>query len=295
VAPLDRPTVPEEPASTAVTTEAVVRLRPPVLRSIAGSFWVHEGFFLAGGLSFYIIICVVPFMLLAIAGGGVLLSNQMVEQEVLGRLGRILPVYQREVQQILRSIVETRGVSGLVGTLTLLLFATQVFAATRLVLNRVFGIRGRGFLHGMLFDLGMTVLLTLVFFATIGVTAAFAWMRGMLTSGWVSIVLLEWAGLLLGVGLDTVLFLLVYRLVPVRRIAWPSVLGGSLAAGILWQLAKQLFRLYIERVGVYSAVYGPLGVLVALIMWVYYSAVVFVLGAELVRALEERRGRMARV
>jgi len=263
-----------------------------LVRDVAGSFWVHDGFFLAGGLSFYVIICIVPFLLLAIAGGGFLLSDEMAVREVLDRLATVLPVYQREMEQILRGIVAGRGVSGLLGTAMLLLFATQVFAATRLVLNRVFGLRGRGFVRGALFDLGMVPLLTVVFFATIGVTAAFAWMRRMLAiHAWGSGVLLEWAGLLLGVGLDTVLFLLVYRVVPVRRFSWPSILKGSVAAGVLWELAKQIFRLYIERVGVYSAVYGSLGVLVALIMWVYYSTVVFVLGAELVRALEERRGR----
>lgn len=271
------------------------RLPSGLLRDAARSFWLHDGFFLAGGLSFYTITCVVPFVLLAIAGGGFLLSDETVVREVLDRLGKILPVYQREVEQILRGVVDTRGVSSFLGTLTLLLFATQVFAATRLVLNRIFGTGGRGFFRGMFFDLGMILLLTLVFFATIGVTAAFAWMGALLATHRMSRLLFGWTGLLLGVALDTVLFLLVYRLVPVRRLSWPSVLRGSLAAGVLWELAKQVFRLYIERVGVYSAIYGSLGVLVALIMWVYYSTIVFVLGAELVRALEERRREVAPV
>jgi membrane protein len=265
-----------------------------LVRDVARSFWAHDGFFLAGGLSFYVVICIVPFLLLAIAVGGYLLSDEMVVREVLDRLARVLPVYQREMELMLRGIVAGRGVSGLLGTLTLLLFATQVFAATRLVLNRIFGLRGRGFFRGMLFDLGMVPLLAVVFFATIGATAAFAWMRRMLTvDAWASSVLLEWAGFLLGAALDTMLFLLVYRVVPVRRLSWPSIVKGSAAAGVMWELAKQLFRLYIEQLGVYSAVYGSLGVLVALIMWVYYSTLVFVLGAELVQALEGRRGGIA--
>ena len=287
---------PPGPGPAAAASAPPPRRLTGLLRDVVRSFWDHDGFFLAGGLSFYAVICIVPCVLLAIAGGGFLLSDELVVQEVLGRLAKVLPTYQRELEQILRGVVETRGVSGLVGTLTLLLFATQVFGATRFVLNRILGIKGRGFFHGMLFDLGMILLLTVVFFMTIGVTAVFAWTREMLSSHhWVSVVLLQWAGLVLGVGLDTVLFLLVYRVVPPRPISWPSVLTGSVAAGVLWELAKQLFRFYIERMGVYSAVYGSLGALVALIMWVYYSAVVFVLGAELVRALEEHRGGAAPV
>lgn len=234
-------------------------------------------------------ICVVPFLLLLIAAGGFLLSDEMVIRQVLARLAEVLPVYQREMREILTGVVEARGVSGLLGTVILLLFATQVFAATRLVLNRILGTRGRSLFHGVVFDLGMIVALTLLFFLTIGVTATFAWLRRLVGRGAVSGVLFEWAGLVLGVGLDTALFAVVYGFVPVRRVSWPSAITASLTAGILWELAKQLFRLYIEGMGVYSAVYGSLGVTVALIMWVYYSALVFVIGAALIRVLEDRR------
>ena len=234
-------------------------------------------------------ICVVPFLLLLIAAGGFLLSDEMVIRQVLARLAEVLPVYQREMREILTGVVRARGVSGLLGTVILLLFATQVFAATRLVLNRILGTRGRSLFRGVVFDLGMIVALTLLFFLTIGVTATFAWLRRLVGRGVASGVLFAWAGLVLGVGLDTALFAVVYGFVPVRRVPWPSVITASLTAGILWELAKQLFRMYIEGIGVYSAVYGSLGVTVALIMWVYYSALVFVIGAALIRVLEDRR------
>ena len=69
--------------------------------------------------------------------------------------------------------------TSLVGTLILFFFASQLFAATRLVLNRVFQHKGRGLIHGMLFDLGMILCLTVGFLVSIGVTGAFAWVRGM--------------------------------------------------------------------------------------------------------------------
>ena len=63
------------------------------------------------------------------------------------------------MEAALRAVVAARGVSSLVGTLILLFFASQLFAATRLVLNRVFQHKGRGLIHGMLFDLGMILFL----------------------------------------------------------------------------------------------------------------------------------------
>ncbi|HWC05432.1 MAG TPA: YihY/virulence factor BrkB family protein [Methylomirabilota bacterium] len=258
-------------------------------------FFDHDGFFLAAGLSFYVVICIVPFLLLVIAGSAFLVSNEMVLREVVDRLGTILPVYQAEMEAALRAVIAARGVSSLVGTLILLFFASQLFAATRLVLNRVFQHKGRGLIHGMLFDLGMILSLTVGFLVSIGITGAFAWVRGLallLGRGSFVPMAVHWAGMLLTLLLDTALFVGIYRFVPNRRIRWGSVLVGGLATAVLWEVAKQAFRWYIQGFGVYSAVYGSLGVTIALMMWVYYSATVFILGAALIRGLEEHRSRV---
>jgi membrane protein len=230
-----------------------------------------------------------------IAGSAFLISDEMVLREVVDRLGTLLPVYQAEMEAALRAVIDARGVSSLIGTLILFFFASQLFAATRLVLNRVFQHKGRGFIHGILFDLGMIIFLTIGFLASIGVTAAFAWVRGVALlagNGSVMSATLHWAGLVLTILIDTALFMVIYRFVPNRRIRWPSVLVGGLATAVLWESAKQAFRWYIERIGLYSAVYGSLGVTIALMMWVYYSATVFIIGAALIRGLEDHRTRV---
>ena len=288
-----------EPAQ-APATEAPRPGAPPPrvvaapVRSAFRYFFEHDGFFLAAGLSFYVVICIVPFLLLVIAGSASLISDEMVLREVVDRLGALLPVYQAEMEAALRAVIAARGVSSLIGTLILMFFASQLFAATRLVLNRVFQHKGRGLIHGMLFDLGMMLSLTVGFLVSVGGTGAFAWVRGLALlfgQGPLVPLALHWGGLLLTVLLDTALFAMIFRFVPNRRIRWSSVIVGGLATAVLWELAKQAFRFYIEGVGVYSAVYGSLGVTIALMMWVYYSATVFILGAALIRGLEEDRSR----
>jgi membrane protein len=146
----------------------------------------------------------------------------------------------------------------------------------------------------MLFDVGMILLLTVVFLASIAVTGAFAWVRGialLADRGEFVSTAFHWAGLLLALLLDTALFVVIYRFVPNRRIRWSSVLAGGLATAVLWESAKQAFRWWIQGIGLYSAVYGSLGVTIALMMWVYYSATVFIIGAALIRGLEEHRSR----
>jgi membrane protein len=263
-----------------------------VAAEVLRRFWKADGFFLAAGLSFYVVICVLPFTLLLIAGGGVWLSNDTVVQEVVTQITELLPVYRADVEKLLGGVARARGISGLLGTVILLVFATQLFAATRFVLNRTFGSRGRGFFHGLLFDFGMMTILTILFFVTMAITAAAAWMKNAVSGfghGLLVAALFEWVGLLVAVVFDALLFLLLYRFVPGVRIRWSSVLKGSVTTAILWELAKQLFRLYIEGINVYGTMYGSLGVTIGLITWVYYSAIVFVVGATIIRVIEERR------
>src|SRR5436309_720261 len=95
--------------------------------------------------------------------------------------------------------------------------------------------------------------------------------------------------LAISLGLSSAMFYLGYRYMPYRRVGVGPALAGGIVAAILWEIAKQLFRLYIRQVGVYDQIYGPFAALVAFIMFVYYSAVVFVVGAAYVAALDARR------
>ena len=253
-------------------------------------FFAHQGYFLAAGISFYVVICLVPYLFLLIALAGFLLSAETASEEVIAQLTEIIPVYQEEIEQLLHSIVRARGVSGLLGTVILLLFTSQLFASLRLVLNQVLGVgKNRGYIHGMLFDLGMIVLSNLLFLATIGVTAAITWLKvffGVFRGTSPFLPLVEVAGLIAAIIFSVALFFLLYRFVPSRRVPNLQALGAAVIAAILWEVAKQLFRWYVTSVGIYSQVYGPLGVLVALVMWIYYSAIVFILGAEMIRTGE---------
>jgi membrane protein len=259
------------------------------LRQTFSGFFSHQGFFLAAGLSFYFLICLVPLLFLVVSLAGFVLSSETATRQVTDQLGQIVPVYQREITRTLQRIVATRGLSGLLGTLILVLFSTQLFAALRLVLNRILGVRGRSFWRGMLFDIGMIVVIGVLFLATIAATAVFAWFKTFVFKpAGVPVYWMEWMSIGLGVGFSTAMYFIIYRFFPRRRIFWGAALAGALLASALWEAAKYLLRLYITEIGVYDQIYGPLGVLVAFVMFVYYSAVVFVLGAELVAALERR-------
>lgn len=260
------------------------------IRRIFAGFLANEGFFLAGGLSFYFLVCFLPLLFLIISLTGFVLQPETVTGQLRDFLAQSVPIYQDEITRTLLKIIETRRQFGVVGTTILVLFSTQLFAALRVVLNRIFSLHGHPLLHGMLFDALMILLVGVLFVANVATTAVVAWLKLLATrqvdipaflSGRLSIIL--------GFVFATAMFFIPYRFFPNQRISTRAALSGALVASALWELAKHLLRVYVLRFGLYHEIYGPLGVLMAFIMFVYYSAIVFVFSAEVVAALQARR------
>lgn len=262
------------------------------LRQAFSTFFANQGFFLAGGLSFFFLICVIPLLFLTVSVAGFLLSRETAAQVVVAQLTQYFPVYRGEITRALLRIVQTRTLSGLLGTAILILFSTQLFTAVRLVLNRFLGGRGRGYFHGMLFDIGLVFAIGLLFLANLVVSDLFGWFKllvvdpARLPPQW-----LQYAAFGFATALSTAMFYMVYRFLPNRRVRARNAVAAALLTSLLWEVAKALFRLYIRKLGLYDQIYGPLGVLVAFIMFVYYTMIVFALGAAYLGALENRRSR----
>ncbi len=265
------------------------------LRSAVAGFRAHRGLFLASGLAFTLMICLIPVLFFVVSLAGFVLSRRAAADAVLTQLAHMVPVYRNEVHEMLAQIIRRRNLSGLLGTAVLLLFASQLFASLRLVLNEVFGFpRGPGFLREMLKDLLLLFVMGVLFLGSIVITDLFGWIKillmvpvGMPREG------IRAAFVAMAVGFNTALFFVAYRYFPHRKVPARAALAGALLASVLWEAAKQLFRWYILTIGVYDKIYGPLGVLVALSMFAYYSGIVFVLGAEFAAALRTGRRRGA--
>jgi membrane protein len=261
------------------------------VRGAWARFFAADGFFVAAGLAFFFLVTMIPLVLLSVGIVGFVLSSEQAGREIVSQLTRNFPVYRDEIGRVIYRIVQTRATSGVVGTVILVVFSTPLFSASRLVLHRLMGIRvGRGFLRGMAVDIGMVFLLGVLLFALTAITWAFYWFQvfvlapGGVPRGWL-------AGATLGFSLllSMLMFYLGYRYVPVRHMRPGPALAGAIVATLLWEVAKQLFRLYIRHFGVYDQIYGTLGVLVAFVMFVYYSAIVFVVGGAYAASLDGGR------
>ena len=260
-------------------------------RGAYSRFFAENGLFLAAGLAFFFLVTMIPLVLLSVAIVGFVLTSEQAGREIVSQLTRNFPVYRDDIARVMYRIVQTRTTSGVVGTVILVLFSTPLFSASRLVLHKLMGLKvGRGFFRGILVDAGMVVMLGVLLFAVTAITWAFYWVQvfvlapANVTRTWL-------AGLTLGFSLLTslLMFYLGYRYVPMRRMRGGPAFAGAIVATLLWEVAKQLFRLYIRHFGVYDQIYGPLGVLVAFVMFIYYSAIVFVVGGAYAASLDSSR------
>jgi len=251
--------------------------------------------FLASGLSFNLLVCLIPVLFFLVSLVGFVLSRGAAVEVVVNQLAQFVPVYKNELHEVLAEIIRRRSLSGLLGTAVLLLFASQLFASLRLVLNEVFGFtQGPGLVREMLKDLLLLLVMGVLFLTSMVITDLFGWLKILLmvpvgmSPEWI------WSAfIMLALALNAALFFVAYRYFPHRKVPAGTALAGALLASVLWEAAKQLFRWYILTFGVYDKIYGPLGVLVALSMFTYYSGIVFVLGAEFAAALRagtRRRG-----
>jgi membrane protein len=99
----------------------------------------------------------------------------------------------------------------------------------------------------------------------------------------------ELISILLAFFFTVCMFFCLYKLMSYRRIRARTALYAAFWASVLWEIAKHGFRLYLFKVAALSQVYGSFGLLFALILWVYYSCIVFVLGAEMGWVWEQKR------
>ena len=280
------------------------------LRDFAKRVWDNSGedniFFLAGGIAFNLLLAAVPFVLLLIAGLGYLVgdaSGRPVDV-VAAILHRLLPPGvtpgEGTIEAALESIVANRGQVGLYSAILFVWLSTRLFGSLRSVLAEVFDIENeRGIVAGKLFDVKVTVLGTVLFVAYAVVNTyvetarseGFALLRALGlrqdVMGW-----LEYTtGRVLAFVFIVLLFYALYKTLPNRRVRWQMASIAALFAAGLFEVARSLFTIYVARFNPGSVYTGTLTAFVVFVVWVYYAAMLFILGGEVGQVYELRRIR----
>jgi len=257
-------------------------------------FFAHDGFLLAGALSFSFLLCLAPLALLLVSGVGFLLQSDEAAASVMETATSLLPGYSSEVLEALTLLTRERKVTGLLGGLGLAVFATQLFSLTRTVTNVAFRVqRRRGLVHGFAFDLfalGVCGLLAVMLSGAILTVVALG-SFGLRVLPPSTVASASWAKLialpLLYVALAGLLFF-VYRTFPNTAVRTRAAATATVFVAVLWEAARWGFSTYLTMFGVYGKLYGSFGVVVATLVWIYSSSSIFVVGAEIAAMLTER-------
>jgi membrane protein len=244
--------------------------------------------FLARGLAFDVLVCLIPATFLIFVLLGFLFdSPRETTKYMTTYMKAMIPFSSQQVLVNLFSIVKVHKIWGLVGSLALLWTLTRVFGSVRTVLDIVFQAKKeRGFLRGKLFDLKMMFLGTVFLLITVLVTSIFSLLKKTSTQtlGMRFVYLgsrAELVSLLLAFFFTVCLFYCLYKYIPHKQMRTQTAFFSALSAGILWELAKHGFRIYLLKFADLSLVYGSFGFVFALVLWIYYSCIVFIFGAEM--------------
>lgn len=278
------------------------------LRRVASKSLEDRIFYMAGAITFNVLIGVVPLFLLVIGIAGYVVQARFGEPsdvivpllvEALPALGGDLDLVER-IRSLVNSVVADRAGLSAVGAAVLLWISTRLVWTLRVSLAEVFDVaHDRGALQGVLFDAVMVVAGGALMILNFGLTVLLeaAGRRGLDflgLGGWILEVLRQTLGFGLAFLSIWVLFILVYRYLPARRIPWRTALVAATFAGVLHELMKFAFGWYAVNVADFTSGYGNLTFVAVLFFWIYYGAVVFILGGEVAQVYTMHRAHRLR-
>jgi membrane protein len=257
--------------------------------------------FLASALSFDVILTAIPFLIVLVGVLGSLVHYQITTQEIslAELLQRFLPQLEgrgaeavQYVETVLEQMIASRGQLTLVGLPLFLYFSARLFGGLRAALNEVFDTEERRpWWVAKLLDLSL-VLLTGSLLLASALLPALSFGRlsgGEFVVEWLYRLSLE----IIAFAFSTILFLGVFKVLPSRRIAWRTALVASVFCALAFEVAKRLYALYLSNFVTLDrlASNANVGAFILLIVWIYYTNCLFLIGGEIAESYDLARMR----
>jgi membrane protein len=260
------------------------RIRPAwtVLRHAVQDFGDDECGLRAAALSYHALLSFFPLLLFLIFIAGITIESSNSQQALIMLAERAIPELAGPAANLIRQTVAARASFGILGGLGLLWSASALFT----VLTSTFSVIWEAPLR----PIWRRRLIGLVSVLALGILFIFSLLTRALSAFDVAEfarIDRRWVNLGVDLGVTTMLTWVLYTWLPNRKIDWRMSLGGAVLAALLWQVAKLGFSSYLafglERLG---AIYGSLGSVIVLVLWVYFSSVILFFGAEFAAALQ---------
>ena len=271
-----------------------------ILKNTVKNFFEDDSMSYASSIAFYTIFSMPAILIIALAIGATFYERDVVQTELLGQVASLIgPESAKEIELILSNATfdATSAFAKIVGVITLMFSATTVFISLQTSLNKIWGIKPkpkRGLLKyvlNRLLSLAMVVSFGFLLLVSLVIDAVLVIFQGFLSRilAGITFYILNGFNIAISLTIITVIFGLMFKVLPDARIKWRDVWVGAAVTTILFTLGKYLIGFYLGNSSFNSA-YGAAGSLVVILVWIYYSTIIFLFGAELTSVYAEQSG-----
>lgn len=269
----------------------------PVIRCAVKHWSNDQAATIGAALAFYCAFSLAPLLIILVTVTGWIVGAEMAYDQLASNLRSLFGAATADtLMTAMRSSQTTDGmVATLVSLATLIVGATTVFAALEEALQKIWGAKAlaptglRGWIRRRVLSFGLILAVGFLLLVSLSVSTGLAALRGVIAKHYTGLVgLTAVLDLVISLGLITGLIALIYRYMPARRLAWRPILWGALVTALLFQLGRWAISLYLGR-ATQPSTFGAAASFVALLLWLYYSAQIFLLGAEFTACLGKTR------
>ena len=239
--------------------------------------------YIAGAIAFYMLFSMFPLVLAVISIWGFFLGADAEQAELASQLAEIIPVSSADISATMRGVASARTITGAASVFGLLWASSAAFGAIRKGINAAWGVtQTRPFIRERIIDLGMAAGAGALMLALLFVTPMATGIADLLEVVFPPVDF-EFAARLITMfaspAISFITFLVLYRYMPNTDVALGDVWIGALLASLTFDGAKWGFIWYVNTFPLYNAIYGSIGAIMALLAWVYISALVLLFGA----------------
>ena len=268
-----------------------------VLKKTVVNFYEDDSMSDASSIAFYTIFSMPAILIIAISIGTTFYERNVVQEEMINQVERLIGMdSEKEITEIISNATldSTSAFAKTVGIITLIFSATTVFVSLQSSLNKIWGIKPkpmRGivkFLINRLLSLAMVAVMGFLLLVSLVLDAVLVLFQGFLSKimEGLTLYILQGMNMAISFGIITVIFALVFKVLPDANVKWRDVWGGAFVTTILFSIGKFLIGFYLGNSS-FSSAYGAAGSLVIILLWIYYSTIIVLFGAELTSVYTE--------
>jgi membrane protein len=264
--------------------------------------WYNGNTFLLGAaLAYYTVFSIAPVLIIAIAVASLVFGRDVVRDQLTREAGQTVGPQVASALNDLLTYAQSRTegtIATIVSIVVLVIGATSLFAQLQYSLNTIWNVQPKpdrgiwGVVRDRVLSFAIVLAIGFLLFVSLVFSTVLAALGSMLSRTGLpgGVFLWQIINSVISFGLITLLFAMIYKFLPDVRIAWSDVWIGAAVTALLFTVGKHLIGLYLGKFGAIST-YGAAGSLVIVLLWVYYSSQILLLGAEFTQVYACRSGK----